>query len=137
MARDLASADVAASLTRVFSLERAQHEHAREASVYIAVLASGTAEGFSEWIGAQTAQQQYLATFRNTAAPEELAVFTKVMGAEDEATPLPAVFPVATQTPAEYYVDYERESSHRRPGDRRGRGRHQRHRQRPRQLRAP
>ncbi|HEY3672434.1 MAG TPA: nitrate- and nitrite sensing domain-containing protein, partial [Acidimicrobiia bacterium] len=110
VARDLASADVAASLTRVFSLERAQHEHAREASVYIAVLASGTAEGFSEWIGARTAQDQYLATFRNTATPEELAAFSKVMGADDEVAPLPATFPEATQTPAEYYVDYERQT---------------------------
>ena len=110
VARDLASADVAASLTRVFSIERAQHEHAREASVYISVLASGTAQGFSEWIGAQTAQQQYLATFRNTATPEELAAFTKVMGPEGDVAPLPTAFPAATQTPAEYYVDYQRET---------------------------
>jgi hypothetical protein len=110
VARDLASADVAASLTRVFSLERAQHAHAREASVYIAVLASGTAQDFSEWVGAQAAQQQYLATFRNTATPAELAAFTDVLSTKERATALPAAFPTATQTPAEYYVDYERET---------------------------
>jgi signal transduction histidine kinase len=110
VARDLASADVAASLTRVFSLERAQHAHAREASVYIAVLASGTAQDFSEWLGAQAAQDGYLATFRNTATTAELAAFTDVQGTKEHATTLPAAFPSATQTPAEYYVDFERES---------------------------
>jgi signal transduction histidine kinase len=110
VARDLASADVAASLTRVYSLERAQHEHALEASVYIAVLASGVPQDFSEWLGAQAAQQQYLATFTNTATGGELAAFTKVMGAGGAATALPAAFPAASETPAEYYVDYQRES---------------------------
>ena len=81
VARDLASADVAASLTRVFSLERAQHEHAREASVYIAVLASGEPQDFSEWIGAPgRAGAATSPRSRNTATAEELAAFTKVMG---------------------------------------------------------
>jgi len=110
VARDLASAEVAASLTRVFSLERAQHAHAREASVYIAVLASGTAQDFSEWVGAQAAKQQYLATFRNTATTEELAAFTAVQGTKVPSAVLPSTFPSATQTPAEYYVDYQRET---------------------------
>jgi signal transduction histidine kinase len=110
VARDLASADVAASLTRVFSLERAQHEHAREASVYIAVLASGQPQDFSEWVGAQAAQAQHLATFNNTATAGELAAFTQVMGTKTDAAALPAAFPTAAQTPAEYYVDYTRES---------------------------
>ena len=86
VARDLASPDVAASLTRVFSLERAQHEHAREASIYIAVLASGTPQDFSDWVGAQAAKEQYLATFRNTATPEELAAFTEVQGTPTDVT---------------------------------------------------
>jgi signal transduction histidine kinase len=110
VARDLASADVAASLTRVFTLERAQHEHAREASVYIAVLASGTPQDFSEWVGAQAAQEQYLATFGNTATSDELAAFTKVMGDADAAAALPAAYPATQATPAEYYVDYQRRS---------------------------
>ncbi len=111
VARDMASADVAASLTRVYSLQRAQHEHAREASVYIAVLASGQEQDFSEWIGAQAAQAQHLATFGNTATAEELAAFTKVMGTKADTAALPATFPPAGQTPAEYYIDYQRESS--------------------------
>ena len=110
VARDLASADVAASLTRVFSLEQAQHEHAREASVYIAVLAGGGPQDFSEWIGAQAAQEQHLASFDNTATAQELAAFTAVAGAERAAVQLPAAFPASDATPAEYYVDYERQS---------------------------
>ena len=110
VARDLASAEVAASLTRVFSLERAQHAHAREASVYIAVLASGTPQDLSEWVGAQAAQQQFLAIFRNTATTAELAAFTEVQGTKETTAALPAAFPTATQTPAEYYVDYSRQS---------------------------
>ncbi|HEU5305782.1 MAG TPA: nitrate- and nitrite sensing domain-containing protein, partial [Acidimicrobiia bacterium] len=110
VARDLASADVAASLTRVFTLERAQHEHAREASVYIAVLASGTQQDFSEWVGAQAAQQQYLSTFGNTATDDELAAFTKAMGDTPAAAALPPTFPAMQATPAEYYVDYQRQS---------------------------
>src|SRR4051812_2374471 len=111
VARDLASADIAASLTRTYSLERAQHEHAREASVYIAVLASGQPQDFSEWIGAQAAQAQHLATFGNTATAGELAAFAKVMGTAPEAAELPAAFPTSTQTPGEYYVDYQRETT--------------------------
>ena len=53
-ARDLASSDVSASLTRVFALQRSQHEFARGASIYIAVLASGAPQNFSDWIGAQS-----------------------------------------------------------------------------------
>jgi signal transduction histidine kinase len=110
VSRDLASADVSASLTRVFTLERAQHEHAREASVYIAVLASGQVQDFSEWVGAQAAQQQYLATFRNTATSDELAAFDNASGAPKPDATLPASFPAAGETPAEYYVDYQRET---------------------------
>ncbi len=109
VARDMASDDVAASLTRVFSLERAQHELARESSVYIAVLASGAPQDFSEWIGAQAAQEQHLATFGNTATPDELAAYASVMGT-GKPQALPSSFPPASATPGEYYVDYQRES---------------------------
>ena len=61
-------------------------------------------------MGAQAAQQQFLATFRNTATPAELAAFTDVQGTKEDATVLPAAFPSSMQTPAEYYIDYERES---------------------------
>ena len=74
VARDLASADVSASLTRVFALERAQHELAREASVYISVLAGGGPNDFSEWVGAQTAAAAATATSSPTPRPpSELA----------------------------------------------------------------
>jgi signal transduction histidine kinase len=79
--------------------------------VFIAVLASGTPQDFSEWIGAQATQQQHLATFRNTATTDELAAFTDVIGTKAAPDALPATFPSTTATPAEYYVDYQRESA--------------------------
>jgi len=87
VARDLASADGAASLTRVFSLERAQHELAREASVYIAVLASGTPQDFSEWVGAQAAHARELATFHNTATTDERDARTRAWSAPSPTQP--------------------------------------------------
>ena len=67
VARDLASSDVSASLTRVFALQRAQHELARGASIYIAVLASGAPQNFSDWIGAQSSVARYQQLFTDTA----------------------------------------------------------------------
>jgi signal transduction histidine kinase len=110
MARDLASSDVSASLTRTFALQRAQHEMAREASVYIAVLASGAPQDFSEWIGAQTSVARYRALFTNTATPDELAAYQGVMGTKDVATDLPATYPPATLTPAAYYAGYQEQA---------------------------
>ena len=65
---------MSASLTRVFALERAQHELAREASVYIAVLAERRAErlqrvGRRADLGARTTAS----SFTNTATDAELA----------------------------------------------------------------
>ena len=97
-------------MTRVFSLERTQHELARESSIYIAVLASGTPQDLSQWVGAQAAQAQGLASFANTATGDELAAFASVKGAQTATTQLPAAFPPAGQTPGEYYVDYQQQS---------------------------
>lgn len=110
VARDLASSDVSASLTRVFALQRAQHEMAREASVYIAVLASGAPQDFSEWIGAQTSVARYQQLFTNTATVDELRAYQDVMGTKVAASDLPATFPAATQTPAAYYADYQQQA---------------------------
>ncbi len=107
VARDLASADVSVSLTRVFALERAQHELAREASVYIAVLASGAPNDFSEWVGAQTSAAHYRESFTNTATDAELAEYRSAMGDEPAAAALPSGFPIATQTPDAYYGEYQ------------------------------
>src|SRR5207249_9029795 len=89
VARDLASADVSASLTRVFALERAQHELAREASVYIAVLASGTPKDFSEWVGAQTSGTHYRELFTNTATDGGLGAYQSAMGDAKAPAALP------------------------------------------------
>ena len=50
VARGLAASQTSAAVTRSYSLQRAQHELANESSVYIAVLASGQPQGFSEWV---------------------------------------------------------------------------------------
>ncbi len=110
VARDLASADVSASLTRVFALERAQHELAREASVYISVLAGAGPKDFSEWVGAQTAAARYRDLFTNAASDSELQAYERVMGAPAAAAPLPAAFPAAGQAPAAYYAQYQQQS---------------------------
>jgi HAMP domain-containing protein len=107
MARDLASSDVSASLTRVFALQRAQHEMAREASVYIAVLAGGAPLDFSEWIGAQTSAARYEQLFTNTATPDELTAYQQVIGTKAEGNDLPATFPSATQSPTAAYAEYQ------------------------------
>ncbi len=101
---------MSASLTRVFALERAQHELAREASVYIAVLASGAPQDFSEWIGAQTSAAGYQQLFTNTATPDELLAYQQVMGSKTASTALPAAFPTATVTPAAYYDGYQQQT---------------------------
>ena len=110
VARDLASADVSASLTRVFALERAQHELAREASVYISVLAGAAPNEFSEWVGAQTVAARYRDLFTNAATDTELQAYQGVMGAPAAPAPLPTAFPTAGQTPAAYYAQYQQQS---------------------------
>src|SRR4029079_5899570 len=92
VARDLASADVSASLPRVFALERAQHELAREASVYISVLAGAGPKDFSEWVGAESAAARYRDLFTNAASDSELQAYERMMGAPAAAAPLPAAF---------------------------------------------
>jgi signal transduction histidine kinase len=110
VARDLASSEVSASLTRVFALERAQHELTREASVYVAVLASGAPQDFSEWVGAQTSVARYEELFTNTATPDELLVYQGVMGTEPAPSALPSAFPAATLTPDAYYAQYQEQT---------------------------
>ena len=123
VARDLASADVSASLTRVFALERAQHElRPRGERVHRGARQRTRRHDFSEWVGAQAAQAQHLATFTNTATVEELAAYTSGDGRAGPATRRSRRRSrPRTQTPAEYYVDYQRQTQQARPGDRRGR----------------
>jgi signal transduction histidine kinase len=110
VARDLASSDVSASLTRVYALERAQHELAREASVYIAVLASGVPQDFSEWVGAQTSAARSQQMFTNTATADELLAYQAVMGSKPASAALPAAFPTAVVAPAAYYAQYQQQT---------------------------
>jgi signal transduction histidine kinase len=111
VSRDVADPDTAGSLTRTFALERAQHELAREASVYVAVLASGKAQDFSEWVSAQGAVTRYRAQFTNTASPQELEAYQHVVGTAAPSSTLPASFPVTAPTPAVYHADYQRQAN--------------------------
>ena len=87
-----------------------EHELAREASVYIAVLASGTPQDFSEWVGAQTSAARYQQLFANTATPAELFAYQDVMGSKAASAALPTEFPTATVTPAAYYDQYQQQT---------------------------
>ncbi len=94
----------------MFALERAQHELAREASVYISVLAGAAPNEFSEWVGAQTAAARYRDLFTNTATDTELQAYQRAMGAPAAPAPLPAAFPTASQTPTAYYAQYQEQA---------------------------
>ncbi|MFI5052972.1 MAG: nitrate- and nitrite sensing domain-containing protein, partial [Acidimicrobiia bacterium] len=108
VARDLADPATAAGLTRVFALERAQHELAREAGVYIAVLASGQQQDFSEWVSAQTSVVRYSAQIANSASPAELHAYEHVLGAPTAAvTALPSAFPANPPQPAAYFAKFQ------------------------------
>jgi signal transduction histidine kinase len=106
VARDVADPATAASLTRLFALEHAQHELAHEAGVYIAVLASGQPVGFSEWVSAQAAITRYREQFTTTASPAELAAYQHVLGVDGRAAALPSAFPATVPEPAAYYSNY-------------------------------
>ena len=127
VARDLASADVAASLTRVFALERAQHELAREASVYISVLASGGAERLQRVD--RRADRGRAATahlFANAATDRASSsrLSRSVMGAPAGAGAAARGVPdrAARRRPSTT-SQYQQQSQQPRPGDRRGRTR--------------
>jgi signal transduction histidine kinase len=107
VARDVADADTAASLTRVYALEHAQHELAREAGVYIAVLASGDQQGFGEWVSAQAAVAQYHIQFADTASPEELAAYRSIIHSDAAIPVVPGAFPSTAPLPSVYDASYE------------------------------
>ena len=119
VARDVADPDTAASLTRLFALERSQHELAREAGVYVAVLASGTQQDFSEWVSAQASVARYNAQFTNTASPAELQAYRNVVGADVATTNLPAAFPATAPAAGGLLRELPAEGQRSRPGHRR------------------
>ena len=81
-------------------------------SVYIAVLASGTATDFSEWVSAGASATRYQDEFTNTATPAELQAYRSVFGAaERPPAALPAAFPPTTQPPAVYYQQYQQQAA--------------------------
>ncbi|HEX9467386.1 MAG TPA: nitrate- and nitrite sensing domain-containing protein [Acidimicrobiia bacterium] len=110
VASDLADPEASASLTRVLSLEREEHEFAREASVFVAVLASGTHQDFNEWVSASAAQLRAQASFVDTASRDELVAFYSVGAKPVTEFTLPSEFPKTSQKPGEYYDVYRRQS---------------------------
>jgi HAMP domain-containing protein len=110
VARGLAAPRTSEAVTRSFTLQRAQHELARESSVYIAVLASGQPQGFSEWVSAMSARERAVASFTAAASPAELAAFTS-SGVSTESTDLPAAFPTAPVTPAQELDQYQNQAA--------------------------
>jgi signal transduction histidine kinase len=106
VARDVADPATAASLTRLFALERSQHELAREAGVYLPVLATGQASGFSDWVSAQASIARYREQFTTTASPAELQAYQHVLGVDRSASVLPASFPTSAPEPDVYYTDF-------------------------------
>ena len=106
IARGLAAPRTSAAVTRSYSLQRAQHELANESSVYIAVLASGQTQGFSEWVSATAARDRAISSFTGAADPTELAAFAS-SGVSTDATELPTAFPATPVTPAQELDAYQ------------------------------
>jgi HAMP domain-containing protein len=109
VARSLAAPVTSAAVTRSYSLQRADHELARQSSIQIAVLATGQPQAFSEWVSAFAARQQAVSTFATAATPEELGVFTAA-GVSTEAAELPAAFPAEPATPAAMLEQYQQQA---------------------------
>jgi HAMP domain-containing protein len=110
VARDLAAPRTSEAVTRSFTLQRAQHELARESSVYIAVLASSQPQGFSEWVSAIAAREGLVSSFTASADPAELAAFTAA-GVSTDPTGLPAAFPASATTPAQELDRYQAQAA--------------------------
>lgn len=110
VARGLAAPRTSAAVTRSYALQRAQHELARESSVYIAVVASGQPQGFSEWVSAMAARERSVSSFTASADPNELAAFTTA-GIATDPTVLPTAFPTTATTPAQELDRYQGEAA--------------------------
>ena len=92
--------------TRSYALQRAQRELANESSVYIAVLASGQPQGFSDWVSSTAAREQAISSFTGAADPTELAAFAS-SGVSTDAPALPTAFPTTPVTPAQELDSYQ------------------------------
>ena len=106
VARGLAAPRTSAAVTRSYVLQRAQHELAQESSVYIAVLASGQPQGFSEWVSATAAREQAITSFTAAADPTELAAFATA-GVSTDPTDLPTAFPATPISPAQEFDAFQ------------------------------
>jgi signal transduction histidine kinase len=107
VARDLEDPDASASVSRVFALQREQHELAREASIFVNVAASGERDDFGPWLSAQAAQSRERQRFVDTATPSEQRAFeTASLPSLPTASDLSAAFPTSLPTAATVVADY-------------------------------
>ena len=100
-ARDLASSDVSASLTRVFALQRSQHELARRRQHLHRGARERRAAGLQRVDRRASRRSRATSSCSPTPRPRTSSPpYQSVMGAKAASTDLPATFPAATQTPA-------------------------------------
>jgi signal transduction histidine kinase len=111
VARDLEDPDASASVTRVFALQREQHELAREASIFVNVAASGERDDFGPWLSSQAAQSRERQRFVDTATVSEQRAFESVgLASLPAASELPAAFPTSLPAPAALVADYHEQA---------------------------
>jgi signal transduction histidine kinase len=111
VARDLEDPDASASVSRVFALQREQHELAREAAIFASVAASGQRDDFGTWLSAQAAQARERQRFVDTATPSEQRAFETVgLPSLPTTSELPAAFPTSLPTSATVVADYHEQA---------------------------
>ena len=111
VARDLEDPEASASVSRVYSLQREQHELAREAGIYVGVVATNSRDDFGPWLSAIAGQSRERDRFTVGATTDEMRAFesVKLPGLTTTAD-LPAAFPTTTTTPAAVVHDYQRQA---------------------------
>ncbi|MEX1006348.1 MAG: nitrate- and nitrite sensing domain-containing protein [Acidimicrobiia bacterium] len=110
-ARDLEDPEASASLSRVFSLQREQHELAAEAGIFVTVAATGSRDDFGPWLSAIAAQARERQRFTVGATSAEERAFSSVNLDDLTATgDLPAAFPTTLPEPATIVDDYQQQA---------------------------
>jgi signal transduction histidine kinase len=111
VARDLEDPQASASVGRVFSLQREQHEFAREAGIYAAVSATGSRDDFGPWLNAIAAQARERERFDAGATPSEARAFSTVdLDALRASADLPPAFPATLPEPDVVVAEYQQQA---------------------------
>ncbi len=108
---DLEDPEASASLSRVFSLQREQHELAREAGIFVTVATTGSRDEFGPWLSAISAQASERQRFTVGATSAEQRAFSGIELDDLTATgDLPAAFPTTLPEPATIVDDYQQQA---------------------------